>query len=78
MKDYICCICGKKFRGWGNNPWPVSKKDGDLCCDTCNATVVVPARISGMTKGKKERRSVKEHKEEAEQLKLPDIEDATK
>lgn len=38
-----CCICGKEFEGWGNNPWPI-KQDGE-CCDTCNAEKVVPARI---------------------------------
>lgn len=64
MKDFICCICGKKFRGWGNNPWPVSKTEGDLCCDKCNAEFVVPARIVGMSKRKKENRGFKEHKEE--------------
>lgn len=39
-----CCICGKKFIGWGNNPEPV-KKFGE-CCNDCNSNVVIPARIS--------------------------------
>lgn len=39
----VCCICGKEFKGWGNNPWPV-KEDGE-CCDQCNWEKVVPARI---------------------------------
>ena len=44
-----CCICGKKFDGWGNNPEPV-KSDGE-CCDYCNWNVVIPARF-GYLKGK--------------------------
>ena len=43
-----CCICGEKFEGWGNNPWPV-KEDG-RCCDYCNDAVVIPARIMMLTK----------------------------
>jgi hypothetical protein len=38
-----CCICGKEFTGWGNDPWPV-KEDGE-CCMACNYEHVVPARI---------------------------------
>lgn len=38
-----CCICGKEFEGWGNNPWPV-KSEG-LCCDDCNMEYVIPKRI---------------------------------
>lgn len=37
-----CCICGKEFEGWGNNPWPL---EGDECCDDCNYEYVIPARI---------------------------------
>ena len=40
-----CCICGKKFRGFGNNAQPV--KDG-RCCDECNSTVVINARLEQM------------------------------
>jgi hypothetical protein len=39
----VCCICGKEFVGWGNEPWPI-KQDGE-CCDECNMNKVVPARI---------------------------------
>ena len=39
----ICCICGKEFYGYGNNPEPV-KSEG-YCCDDCNEKYVVPARI---------------------------------
>ena len=41
-KEFTCCICRKRFNGYGNNPDPV-KKEG-RCCDECNRTVVIPAR----------------------------------
>lgn len=43
----ICCICGKKFEGYGNNPqplWPEGR-----CCDECNSSLVIPARIEQMS-----------------------------
>jgi len=43
MEKKICCICGKQFSEWGNNPAPV-KMEG-WCCDYCNWNVVVPARL---------------------------------
>ena len=42
-EKYICCICGKEFEGYGNNPDPV-KKEG-RCCDECNQKVVIPKRM---------------------------------
>lgn len=48
-KIKICCICGKVFTDWGNNPWPV--KDEGECCDICNSMFVVPARIKKMIEG---------------------------
>ena len=39
-----CCICGKEFKGWGNNPYPV-KMEG-VCCDECNLKAVIPARLN--------------------------------
>lgn len=45
MKN-ICCICGKEIEGYGNNPWPVTKKQTDKCCDNCNITKVIPARMT--------------------------------
>ena len=45
-----CCICGKVFRGYGNNPFPVVKADGAECCDECNLEKVIPARIIAITK----------------------------
>ena len=37
-----CSICGKKYKGYGNNARPVN--DG-RCCDDCNDNVVIPKRI---------------------------------
>jgi len=42
-KEYDCCICGRKFTGYGNNPAPV--KNNGRCCDACNAEVVIPMRL---------------------------------
>lgn len=38
-----CCICGKEFTGYGNNPDPV--KLYGRCCDECDWSFVIPARI---------------------------------
>lgn len=43
MITKTCCICGKEFTGFGNNPDPVCKEG--RCCDECNSTVVVPTRL---------------------------------
>lgn len=48
----ICCICGSKFTGWGNNPWPV-KEEGE-CCDECNGKYVLSARLVRMFGNSKE------------------------
>lgn len=40
-----CCICGKTFKGFGNNPYPVKTNPEDRCCDTCNWDFVIPARL---------------------------------
>lgn len=53
----ICCICGKVFTGWGNNPDPVKDENGNLfpedarCCDECNNNVVIPTRLIEIYKG---------------------------
>ena len=41
----VCCICGKRFRGWGNNPWPVVKDEDAQCCDECDGKYVLAARL---------------------------------
>jgi DNA-directed RNA polymerase subunit RPC12/RpoP len=38
----ICSICQKEYEGYGNNAEPVNE---GRCCDHCNSTVVIPARI---------------------------------
>lgn len=48
IKIFTCCICGKQVQGeFGHNPWPIHE-DGE-CCDACNYSLVVPARIAMAT-----------------------------
>ena len=51
----ICCICGKPFAGFGNNPEPVkpfTDENGkeQKACNNCNWDIVIPARIMNMKK----------------------------
>ena len=46
--QYTCCICGKEFIGYGNNPAPVDNDPDAKCCDKCNIEVVIPARLEKM------------------------------
>jgi hypothetical protein len=49
VREPKCCICGGPVEMWpsgsgyGNNPWPVTKTG--RCCDYCNGSRVIPARI---------------------------------
>jgi hypothetical protein len=43
QKEFTCCICGAVGKGYGHNPDPL-KREG-RCCEYCNATGVIPARI---------------------------------
>ncbi len=36
--EHVCCICGKRFKGYGNNP-ELIKNEG-VCCDECNKKVI--------------------------------------
>ena len=45
QEDKKCVLCGKVYRGWGNDAWPLA--DG-YCCDKCNNEKVIPARIAQM------------------------------
>ena len=45
VKKKKCCICGKEFVGWGNNPEPIKHSSVGKCCDKCNQEVVIPARL---------------------------------
>ena len=40
-----CSLCGYRFSGFGHNPEPV-KAYRERCCDLCNMTVVIPARMA--------------------------------
>ena len=44
-EKHICCICGQEFTGYGNNPYPVNSDEDARCCDDCNTTKVIPARL---------------------------------
>lgn len=41
-EEYTCCICGKTFYGYGNDPYPM--KDEGECCETCQWEKVIPER----------------------------------
>lgn len=43
MEDKICSICGKQFKGYENNAYPVN--DG-ICCNECNHLIVLPMRFN--------------------------------
>lgn len=48
-KIRTCCLCGKDLKDeFGNNPYPL-KKNGD-CCNECNITKVIPARLNNLKK----------------------------
>ena len=44
MKRETCVFCEKTIFGYVNNPEPL--KDEGSCCDVCNLTLVIPARIA--------------------------------
>ena len=44
-KEKKCEICGNNYKDYGHNARPV--KEG-RCCDTCNYSVVIPARIEAL------------------------------
>ena len=60
-KNRICCLCGKEIThiGYdegeylGNNPHPLSENEDDRCCDECNETKVIPARLNQIYGGTK-------------------------
>lgn len=49
--EFTCCICGKKFKGYGNNPWPIcdsynsETKTIQECCNECNKKYVIAVRM---------------------------------
>lgn len=44
-----CCFCHKSIKGFGNNPWPLEKREGARCCDKCNWKVIA-ARLNEANK----------------------------
>jgi hypothetical protein len=45
-EKHVCCICKGIFFGYGNNPEPVESKG--RCCDDCNNSHVIAARIGNL------------------------------
>jgi len=45
-KSWKCVICDIPCQGYGNNPEPVRQSLEGRCCDVCNQTQVIPARLS--------------------------------
>ena len=45
MEKHVCCICGKEFDEYGNNPEPAKPFESGECCDDCNMNVVIPKRM---------------------------------
>ena len=54
IKDDICCICGEKIEGYGNNPEPYMSAEAGQCCDLCNQKFVIPARLDQQQKAENE------------------------
>ncbi len=49
-----CSICGKQYKGYGNNALPVNN---GRCCDSCNETIVVPRRFQDARNRRKENKN---------------------
>lgn len=43
VDDSVCVLCGTEITDYGNNPDPVAQNG--RCCDHCNSTKVIPARL---------------------------------
>ena len=54
--EYTCCICGKRYLGYGNNPYPCSDNENAKCCDICNVKYVIPLRIANLEFGVKDKK----------------------
>ena len=64
MKAKVCCICGKVYKGFGNNPAGAMMRDDegnvveltfepeDKCCDDCNVNFVIPGRLYKFNRGR--------------------------
>ena len=47
MEMKMCCLCERCVSGYGHNPAPLAELP-KVCCDTCNTTKVIPARLARM------------------------------
>jgi hypothetical protein len=61
MEQPDCCICGQPCEPWfasdpatgyGHNPDPYGEHDSDRCCNACNDTKVIPARLEWLFGGR--------------------------
>jgi hypothetical protein len=43
---YVCVLCGELIVGYGHNPEPLASYDDGRCCDLCNDTKAIPARLA--------------------------------
>ena len=58
----LCSICQEPYSGYGNNPEPVKPASKGQCCDTCNHTEVIRARLLqllGTDQEKKKKKNIK-------------------
>jgi hypothetical protein len=62
IPTFACSICQKQAEGYGNNPQPVNS---GKCCDDCNRSVVIPARMNQIQKRREE--EIKEADRKAKQ-----------
>ena len=40
-----CCICGKEYTHYGNNPYPLTDDKNARCCKSCDSLYVSTARL---------------------------------
>lgn len=59
-----CCLCDGRYENWGNNPYPLCDKADyeSRCCQACNDTKVIPARMMDMFKKDYLKKKLKEAK----------------
>jgi hypothetical protein len=64
MEKKKCCICGKEFTGFGNNPYGaldgnynvIEWEENDRCCDKCDSEYVIWGRLYLYNKAKNRRK----------------------
>lgn len=57
-----CSLCGETYTHYGNNPEPLGSYS-ERCCDDCNATKVIPARLASTTQQAGDRRAQYYHRD---------------